>query len=89
MVQLRGWGFVFGLQDNDFINKAKANNWLISDSTLSPAVYNHTKDIQIRALVEPIPGLKINLAANRTAVNEEDIQSSYADMPTTLSEISL
>lgn len=80
-----GWGFVFGLQDNDFINKAKANNWLISDSTLSPAVYNHTKDIQIRALVEPIPGLKINLAANRTAVNEEDIQSSYADMPTTLS----
>lgn len=79
-----GWDFVFGLQDENFVNRAMANDWLVLSNALNPAVYKHTQEFQIRALVEPIAGFKINIVADRVEVKDKQVQFSYADMPSTV-----
>lgn len=79
-----GWDFVFGLQDDNFVNRAMANDWLVYNNTLNPAIYKHTQEFQIRALVEPLAGFKINLVADRVAVQDKQVQFSYDDMPTSV-----
>ncbi|MCL2133619.1 MAG: cell surface protein SprA [Bacteroidales bacterium] len=61
-----GWGFVFGAQDENFVEKARRLNWLSSDpSVTSPFMMNNTNTWYFRATLEPITNLRIELQATR------------------------
>ncbi|MDR0874248.1 MAG: cell surface protein SprA [Prevotellaceae bacterium] len=67
-----GYDFVFGVFDNDnYIKKAHNNKWLASND-INPITVNRTTDLQLRATVEPIRALKIELTAAR-ATSEAQI----------------
>lgn len=68
-----GWGFVFGDQ-TDIRYTAVDNNWLSSDSLLNSAYLTRvSKNLVIRANLEPLPFLRIDLTADRTeALNHQE-----------------
>ena len=79
-----GLDFAFGLVGDSYIDRAQENHWLLnSDSLSEAATTNGTEDIQIKATVEPIPDLKIDLNASRTKNNTKSIQYMFAGNPTT------
>ena len=81
-----GLDFAFGLIGDGYIDKALKRNWLLqNDSAATPANINMTKDLQVKALLEPIRDLKIDLTASRTDNRAKSVQYMYAGMPTTLS----
>lgn len=81
-----GYDFAFGMPDDSYINKAIDNNWLIiNDKVATPALYNRTTDLDLKATIEPINGLKIDLNAKRVTSDQNNIQYMYAGMPTTYS----
>ena len=82
-----GLDFAFGLVGDDFIQKAADRGWLIqNDSSITtPATTSAVEDLQLRATLEPIPDLKIDLTATRTVNKAKSIQFMYEDMPTTQS----
>ena len=79
-----GLGFAFGLIDDSYIQKAHDNGWL-NDSLSTPAATNMTNDLQLRATLEPVRDLKIDLNASRTESRARSIQYRYEGMPTTQS----
>ena len=79
-----GLGFAFGMVDDSFIDKAHENGWL-NDSISSPAATNLTTDLQLRATLEPVRDLKIDLNASRTESRARSIQYQYQSHPTTQS----
>ena len=79
-----GLGFAFGMTDDSFIDKAYSNGWL-NDSISTPAATNMTNDLQLRATLEPVRDLKIDLNAARTESRARSIQYQYAGRPTTQS----
>ena len=79
-----GLDFAFGLVGDDYIDRANDNNWLLnSDSVSTPATTNLMTDLQIKASLEPLPDLKIDLSASRTMNSAKNIQYMYAGSPTT------
>ena len=69
-VMAPGLEFAFGIPNEQFIKKAINNNWMLSnDSVVTPATINFTSNLDIKALVEPIAGLKINLNARRISLS--------------------
>ena len=79
-----GLDFAFGTIDDSYIDKALRNNWLVvNDSIATPATTNSTEDLQIRATLEPIKNLKIDLHATRLTNKTKSIQYMYAGRPTT------
>ena len=81
-----GLDFAFGVIDDDYIGKARDNRWLlVSDSIATPATTNKTEDLQLRATLEPIRDLKIDLNASRTETVSKSILYMYAGIPTTQS----
>ena len=85
-VMAPGLGFAFGMVDDSYIQKAHDNGWLFNiDSLASPATTNLTRDLQIRATLEPVRDLKIDLNASRTETKALSIQYVYPGMPTTQS----
>ena len=80
-----GLGFAFGRVDRSYLDEADANGWLIKDteSNITPAMINNSKNLTIRANLEPIPGLKIDLNANRVDSRDTEIQYMYDGMPET------
>ena len=79
-----GLDFAFGLVGDSYIDRAQENNWLInSDSLSDAATTNGMEDIQIKATLEPLPDLKIDLNASRTINNTKSIQYMFAGNPTT------
>ena len=79
-----GLDFAFGLVGDSYINKAQDNNWLLNDeSVATPATTNLTEDLQLKATVEPIKNLKIDLTASRTETKARSIQYMYEGNPTT------
>ena len=81
-----GLDFAFGVIDDNYIGKARDNRWLlVSDSIATPATTNKTEDLQLRATLEPIRDLKIDLNASRTETVSKSIQYMYAGIPTTQS----
>jgi len=79
-----GLGFAFGFTGDSFIQKAHDNGWL-SDSLSTPASTNLTTDLQLRATLEPVRDLKIDLNASRTESRARSVQYQYSGMPTTQS----
>ena len=81
-----GLDFAFGLMGDGYIDKAMDNRWLLmNDSVATPATINSTKDLQIRAVLEPVRDLKIDLNASRTDNRSQSIQYMYEGRPTTYS----
>ena len=79
-----GLDFAFGLVNDNYINTAKERGWLLnSDSVATPATTNTSEDIQIKATLEPLPDLKIDLNASRTRTRSKSIQYMYSGNPTT------
>lgn len=78
-----GLDFAFGFIDDSYIRRAAERGWLVmSDSIVTPATTNLNEDLQIRATLEPIRDLKIDLNASRTTNRARSIQYMYDGMPT-------
>jgi cell surface protein SprA len=70
-----GWPFILGISDKNFFDKAVTNGWISTDTLLNtPALYNNKLDISLRSLVEPFPGLRIDINADRRTM---DAVSAY------------
>lgn len=81
-----GLDFAFGLIEDDYIDKARENNWLLqNDSVATPATTSRTEDLQLRLTLEPVRDLKIDLNASRTETTSKSIQYMYTGNPTTQS----
>ena len=79
-----GLDFAFGMINDSYIDKAMGNNWLLrSDNVVTPASITTSRDVQIRAVVEPINDLKIDLNASHTDNHARSIQYMYEGRPTT------
>ena len=79
-----GLDFAFGTIDDSYINKAYSSNWLlVHDDIATPATTNATSDLQLRATLEPVKNLKIDLNASRTETKARSIQYMYEGAPTT------
>lgn len=63
-----GVPFIMGWQDEDFpYRAANEYNWLTTDSLLtSPLLMTHNENFNLRANIEPLPDLRIDLNASRT-----------------------
>ncbi|MCF6333594.1 MAG: cell surface protein SprA [Draconibacterium sp.] len=62
-----GLPFLFGWQDQNFAKDAASKGWLTTDSTLNmPFQISKNERINIRATVEPLPDLRIDITANRS-----------------------
>jgi cell surface protein SprA len=71
-----GWPFILGYSDKNFFDKAVTNSWLSTDTLLNtPAQYNNKLDISARSLIEPFPGLRIDVNADRRFL--ENVSSYY------------
>jgi len=78
-----GLDFAFGFVGDDYIDRAKERGWLMTDDgQTSPALTNHSLEVSMEANLEPIPGLKITLTAQRNDSRTSQIQFMYDDMPT-------
>lgn len=81
-----GLDFAFGFTGDSYIDKANERGWLLNNDNIStPATTNSMEDLQIKATLEPIPDLKIDLNASRTINRNKSIQYMYAGMPSTQS----
>ncbi len=79
-----GLDFAFGFIGDDYIQKARDNNWLLyADSVATPAATNLTEDLQLKMTLEPVRDLKIDLNASRTETKAQNIQYMFAGSPTT------
>ncbi|MFA5817714.1 MAG: cell surface protein SprA [Bacteroidales bacterium] len=71
-----GWPFILGYSDKNFFDRAVTNGWISTDTLLNtPALYNNKLDISVRSLVEPFPGLRIDINADRRYL--EAVSSYY------------
>ncbi|PIP54052.1 MAG: cell surface protein SprA, partial [Bacteroidetes bacterium CG23_combo_of_CG06-09_8_20_14_all_32_9] len=63
-----GLGFISGFQDTGFGLKAANNyHWLTKDTLLNaPYLMNNTKTLNLRATIEPLTAMRIDVTANRT-----------------------
>ena len=81
-----GLDFAFGLSGDSYIEKARQNGWLLTnDSVATPATTSKTEDLQLRATLEPVKNLKIDLNASRTQTTSKSVQYMYQGNPTTQS----
>lgn len=86
-----GVGFAFGSVDRGYIDDAMNRGWLVNNvdtannesniNNITPAMINSAKNLTIRMNLEPLPGLKIDLNANRVDTRTNDIQYMYEGMP--------
>ena len=80
-----GLDFAFGFIGDGYIDKALEKGWLLTDDNVATtsATVNSNKDLQVRAVLEPIRDLKIDLNASRTDNRARSIRYMYEGMPTT------
>ena len=73
-----GFDFAFGFFNDDFVEKAKENNWLSRDTmVVQPATRSMTSDFDAKLTLEPLPGLKIQLNSKRYTAQSTSIIYSY------------
>ena len=77
-----GLGFAFGFEGGEtYTEKAMENGWLIvNDSITTPAVYSVTEDFSYQAVLEPLPGLKINLTGTRRSNERQSHQFMFPNL---------
>ncbi|WP_282038374.1 cell surface protein SprA [Saccharicrinis aurantiacus] len=64
-----GYAFIAGWQDRDYAQKAADNGWITTDSINQAYAMTHQEDLSLKATIEPIKGLRIDLTANRRYSN--------------------
>jgi cell surface protein SprA len=66
-----GLPFVVGWQEDNLLERAFRENWMIDNDSLLTASYLQTlsQNLTFRSTIEPLPGLRIELSANRTMQN--------------------
>lgn len=83
-----GLGFAFGDVRRSFIDEAADRKWLVmNENNITPAMINRSTVLDIRASLEPIAGLKIDLTATRSTTNSDEIQFMYRDSKGNMPEI--
>ncbi len=81
-----GLDFAFGLTGDDFIGKARENNWLLmNDNVATPATTKLLRELQLKMTLEPARDLKIDLNAHRSETDAKSILYMYEGTPTTRS----
>ena len=81
-----GLDFAFGMVGDDYIEKARNNDWLLcNDSIATPATTSRTDNLTLRATLEPVKDFKLDLSATRTKTTQKSIQYMYEGTPTTQS----
>ena len=79
-----GLDFAFGFTGDDYLYKAMANNWLLSnDSVAHSASSTSTQDLQVKMTIEPFSDIKIDANASWSKSGSNRIQYMYAGMPST------
>lgn len=79
-----GLDFAFGAVGEDYLRRAADRGWLLmADSIITPATTNLAENLQIRATLEPVRDVKIDLTATRTTNVAKSIQYMFDGMPTT------
>ena len=85
-VMAPGLDFAFGFVDDNFVDKALERDWLnCTENVATPSTSSKTEDLQLKATVEPVRDLKIDLSATRTVNKSKSVQFMYAGTPTTFS----
>ncbi|MCU0462031.1 MAG: cell surface protein SprA [Bacteroidales bacterium] len=70
-----GWPFILGYNDTKFFDRAAASGWLSTDSLLNtPASSTSRLDISMRSMIEPFPGMRIDVNADRRF---QEVMSAY------------
>ncbi len=79
-----GLAFAFGAVSRSYMDKADERGWLIKNTEdVTAAEINNSKTLTIRATLEPLPDLRIDLNANRVDSRDTEIQFMYDGMPET------
>jgi len=79
-----GLGFAFGTVKESYLHSAAERGWLMmSDSIITPATTNLAENLQIRATLEPLRDVKIDLTATRSTNRAKSIQYMFEGMPAT------
>ena len=77
-----GLDFAFGLTGDSYLKKAHERNWLLkNDSVSAQATTTAGEDLQVRATLEPIKDLTIDLNASWTRNKSRTIQFMTDGMP--------
>ena len=77
-----GLDFAFGFAGEDYVHRAANRGWLLmSDSIITPATTNMTESFQLRATLEPVRDLKIDLNASHNKNTNRSIQYMFEGMP--------
>ncbi|MDD6209038.1 MAG: cell surface protein SprA [Bacteroidales bacterium] len=77
-----GGDFAFGFTGENYLDRARENGWLLNDSNnINPAIYSAASNLTIRAQLEPIKGLKIDLNATRVHTRNKEFQYVYDEDP--------
>ncbi|MDR1526823.1 MAG: cell surface protein SprA [Dysgonamonadaceae bacterium] len=78
-----GWDFAFGLTDEDYLDRAFANGWLVTDNPniTTPAMFDIIDNFNMTAVIEPFAGMKIDLSAYRQSMSQNQVDFMYAGMP--------
>lgn len=81
-----GLAFAFGAVGDDYVSQAAQRNWLMqSDSLVTPAMTTASEDLQIRATLEPVRNMRINLNMARNWSRSKSIFHMYQGYPSTQS----
>jgi cell surface protein SprA len=68
-----GWPFILGYSNRNFFDRAVTNGWISKDTLLNtPAIYDSKRDLSLRSLIEPFPGLRIDINADRRFLESEN-----------------
>ncbi len=81
-----GLDFAFGAIGDSYIEKAKERGWLMDNENITtPASTNAMEDVQLKATLEPVRDLKIDLNASRTVNKSRSTHFMYEGSPVTQS----
>ncbi len=64
-----GYNFIMGFQDRDFAQKAANKGWITVDTINYPYIMTELKDLTLKASIQPVNGLRIDLNSNRRYAN--------------------
>ena len=80
-----GFDYSFGFIPNNFMDKAKTNGWLSTDTTVvQPATAARTSDMDIKLTLEPFPNFKIQVSGKRYMANSSSIIYTYDRLQETM-----
>ncbi len=77
-----GIGFAFGGVNKSYITDAAERDWLVmSQTNVTPAMISSSKNLTMRATLEPFVGFKIDLTGERRDTRNTEIDFMYEGMP--------